>query len=271
MGGTLPKTQSKSEPPLARALVILLVLLASLSLRASGQCVDPCPGPGDWDTRNCFVFAAPSGSEAFLYGNGLYVTSPNGQGSGCPAGTSWDTKNCKVGDLPPGRTAFVYDNKLYLEPTCDLPGPAKWLRITEVKINTAKSGALDRDDVSFAAVIYDNTDCSTEKGLLREKIVKIPRKDVGKWRSVSNSDITAPSALLRPNHTIALVLYDRDSCKNCGQQWDYNLHCSGTLYPRTKNSPYGTVYIKYHRFLDKDSVAEFDLGGARLRIRGYNN
>lgn len=250
------------------ALVLILFFGGSSAVLA--QC-DPCPGPGEWDTRNCFVFSAPPGSTAFLYQGGMYVTSPTGTASGCPTGTTWDTKNCHVGAIPQGRFAFVYDNKLYLQPACDPPGPPKWLRITEVKLNTYKSGRLDRDDVSFAAVLYNNNDCS-KTPLARESFAKIAQRHVGDWRSPdSSSDITAPNALLGPNHTIALMLYDRDSCGNCEESWDYDFHCNGSLYGRTKSAAYGTVYIRYSSFPEDDFIAEFDLGGARLRISGKNH
>lgn len=266
---TKQQTHTKVQLLMAVRLAVLICLSVG-SAAVAAQC-DPCPGLGSWDTRNCYVMSAPQGSKAFVYDGNLYVTSPNGQPSGCPPGTAWDTANCHAGAVPSGRQAFVYDNKLYLEPICDPPGPPKRLSITEVKLNAVKSKALDRDDVSWVAALYDNNNCAATVFPSRTSIVKIAKRDVGSWRSVKNDqEITAyPDAYLRPNHTIALMLFDRDSCK-CDQEFKYALHCSGKIHGQSKSSPYGYVYLKYRNFLDKDAVVEFDLGGARLRIRSQN-
>lgn len=262
----------KNSPRSARPfLILVLCLLAGggFTTPVSAQC-DPCPGPGNWDTRNCHVMTAPPGSNAFLYYDHLYVTSPTGEASGCPAGTSWDTANCHVAEIPPGRKAFVYNNSLYLTPVCDVDGPRKRVFITHVKLHGVKSGRLDRDDVSWVAMLYDNNQCTDRTALARESIAKVAQRYVGSWRSTSPQEITAyPDFYLEPNWTIALMLYDRDSCRGCQVQFKYDLFCQGNLYGRSKSTPYGSTYLKYRDFLGTEPV-EVDLGGARLRLRAEN-
>jgi hypothetical protein len=213
--------------------------------------------------------SAPPGSQAFIYSSNLYVTSPTGLGSGCPPGTAWDTKNCHVGPIPSGRNAFVHQNKLYLEPVCDPPGPDKRLFITEVMLHGVKSGALDRDDVSWSAALYDNNNC-IQQYVQKTSIAKVAKRDANSWVSISDQEITSyPTAYLRPNYTIALMLYDEDSC-NCYQTFAYNLHCTGSLQGRSKSSSYGNMYLKYRDFLTKDAIIEFDIGGAQLRIKSQD-
>ncbi len=248
-------------------LVIVLISLSYFNL--FGQCPenDPCPGIGNWDTRNCHIMKAPQNSTAFIYQNNLYVSSPNGQASGCPSGTSWDGANCFVATIPPDRFGFVYDNSLYLEPACDLIGPPKRLTITDVKINIRKD-VFWRDDLSFAAILYDNNNCSITQPLTRIKFKKIKKNDIGTWQTITYTDITGPNLFLLPNQTIAFVLFDHDGSGS--KSWNYNLHCNGTIYYQSKQSAYGMLYLKYHYFLGNSFKKQFDTDGFSIKIEVTN-
>ena len=71
-----------------------------------------------FDGRNCFLGAAPTGTNAFMYptntGN-FYYTPVNG--NQCPSpGSYFDGANCFVAKIPSTTKGFVYDNKWYVLP-----------------------------------------------------------------------------------------------------------------------------------------------------------
>ncbi len=251
-----------------KSTTLLIILTVFHYFNLFGQCPgnDPCPGIGNWDSRNCHIMKAPQNSTAFIYQNNLYISSPNGQASGCPSGTSWDGANCFVAAIPSGRFGFVYDNSLYLEPACDLSGPPKRLTITDVKINKRKD-SIGKDDVSFAAILYDNNDCSITHPLTRIKFKKIKKKNIGKWQT-TYTDITGPTLFLKPNQTIAFVLFDKDGSGS--KSWSYNLHCNGTVYYQSKQSAYGTQYLKYHYFLGNSFKRQFNMDECSIKIEVTN-
>jgi hypothetical protein len=72
---------------------------------------------GSYDTRNCFVGTAPSGTTAFMYPNaqgGFYYTPVNG--NQCPyPGSTFDTENCFVIDIPSSCEGFIASNSWYVK------------------------------------------------------------------------------------------------------------------------------------------------------------
>ncbi|NQU87908.1 MAG: hypothetical protein HQ541_19335 [Mariniphaga sp.] len=73
---------------------------------------------GSYDTRNCYVGIAPSGTTAFMHPNAqgaFYYTPING--NECPLpGSSFDTANCYVVDIPSSCEGFIHNNKWYVKP-----------------------------------------------------------------------------------------------------------------------------------------------------------
>ncbi len=67
-----------------------------------------CPSGSQFDGENCFWFAAPWGTRAFVYNGNWYTTTrPT-----CMVG-NFDGANCKMGSPPAGTNAFIYSNNFY--------------------------------------------------------------------------------------------------------------------------------------------------------------
>lgn len=70
---------------------------------------------GSYDSRNCYVGSAPSGTTAFYLDGHLYYTPING--NQCPLpGSSFDTINCYVMDYPSNSQPFISGNSWYVKP-----------------------------------------------------------------------------------------------------------------------------------------------------------
>jgi hypothetical protein len=73
---------------------------------------------GSWDTRNCYVGTAPTGTTAFMFPDNrgtFYYTPLNG--NQCPLPGSWfDQHNCAVVNIPGDKTyGFIFQNKWYVK------------------------------------------------------------------------------------------------------------------------------------------------------------
>lgn len=75
---------------------------------------EPCPNGGMFDSQNCHIGKAPTGTTAFIYdGNYYYTPLSSNQ---CPYPNSWfDSANCYVQQVPNGVSPFVYDNSWYYQ------------------------------------------------------------------------------------------------------------------------------------------------------------
>lgn len=75
---------------------------------------------GVFDTRNCYVGTAPSGTTAFMYPNntGNFYYTPI-DGNQCPyvpyPNSGFDTQNCYVVSIPAGTVGFIMDNKWFVK------------------------------------------------------------------------------------------------------------------------------------------------------------
>ena len=70
---------------------------------------------GSYDTSNCYVGTAPTGTTAWFGDGHFYYTPVNG--NQCPLpGSSFDTVNCYVGDYPSNSEPFIYANSWYVKP-----------------------------------------------------------------------------------------------------------------------------------------------------------
>jgi hypothetical protein len=72
---------------------------------------------GSWDTRNCYVGTAPTGTTAFVYPNntGNFYYSPV-NGNQCPLpGSSFDGGNCYVTAIPNSTWGFIWNNSWYVK------------------------------------------------------------------------------------------------------------------------------------------------------------
>jgi len=73
---------------------------------------------GSYDTRNCYIGTAPSGTTAFMWpdAQGNFYYSPI-NGNECPyPGSSFDGANCYVVDIPSNCEGFIYNNSWYVKP-----------------------------------------------------------------------------------------------------------------------------------------------------------
>jgi hypothetical protein len=72
---------------------------------------------GSWDTRNCYVGTAPTGTTAFMWpdnrGTFYYTPLPGNQ---CQSGHWFDGAHCVVIDIPGDKTyGFIFQNKWYVK------------------------------------------------------------------------------------------------------------------------------------------------------------
>ena len=80
-------------------------------------CSDPCPDGGWFDGANCQIGQAPSGTTAFVWGNGYYHTPL--PGNVCPLqGSYYDGANCRVSTVPSGVDPFISNNYWYYVREC---------------------------------------------------------------------------------------------------------------------------------------------------------
>lgn len=75
---------------------------------------------GSYDSRNCYIGTAPTGTNAFFYtygsGNTWAMYSPV-NGNQCPlSGSVFDGANCKYVQIPNDSESFIHNNKWYIKP-----------------------------------------------------------------------------------------------------------------------------------------------------------
>ena len=81
----------------------------------SGDCANPCPHGGMYDSVHCYVGTPPAGTTPFIWGGNYYYT-PIGT-SFCPMSGSWyDGANCYVGDAPDDLDPFIWSGNWYYHP-----------------------------------------------------------------------------------------------------------------------------------------------------------
>jgi len=70
---------------------------------------------GSYDSRNCYVGTAPTGTNAFIWSNKFYYSPING--NQCPLpGSSFDSVNCYVRAIPSNCTGFTSGNSWFVKP-----------------------------------------------------------------------------------------------------------------------------------------------------------
>lgn len=250
--------------------IIFLIFVSLICATCDVSPCDPCNGIGSWDTRNCFLQAAPPNSNPYIQNNKFYFKSANGAATGCPVGSTWDgSGGCFVRNVPAGRQGFIYNNNLYLARLCDDPNwPKKRVFIEYIKITDKKDKSLfnGKDDVQFVGALYDNGQC-TFLPFHSTNSIQISKSQVNQtlcW----GIEVTDYSHCLKPNQTIAIVIYEHDY--NGVGQWNFNPSCAnGKLTYSTHNQPYGTFYIHYGDFTDS-AIKEYSLPFGWVKIKCTN-
>jgi hypothetical protein len=83
-----------------------------VSVKTQGCGSTACPHGGEFDSANCYLGAAPTGTTAFIHNNRYYYTPLNG--NSCPfPGSSFDGANCFVKSVAPSTQPFTYGNGWY--------------------------------------------------------------------------------------------------------------------------------------------------------------
>jgi len=81
----------------------------------NGDCANPCPHGGMYDSVHCYLGTPPAGTTPFIWGGNYYYT-PIGANT-CPMTGSWfDGANCYVGDAPDHLDPFIWSGNWYYHP-----------------------------------------------------------------------------------------------------------------------------------------------------------